>query len=1001
MDMISKLFQGQDGLRIFGWMAACALATTAVAQAPAPRIRSEVNNSVVTTLKSSQQPLAQMQTDAGRMPADVKLNGMSIVFNRSAAQQADLEALLAAQQDPNSPQYHQWLSPEQFAARFGMAQSDIDKVQTWLQQQGFSIDSVARSKNMIRFSGTVGQVEQAFQTQMHYYGANGEKHFAPSTPLSVPAAIAPTIEVVRNLSNFRPRPLYVKPRTAFTSGQSGAVFFAPGDIAVTYDINPLYSGGVDGTGQSIAIVGQSNINPTDIANFQAAAGLPNNPPTLVLVPGSGTATINAGGDEGESDLDIQWAGAIAKKATINFVFTGCNANPCSNSTMNAFDSIAYAIDEKIAPIISISYGACEPATQLPPAFSQETLYQQAATQGQTILAASGDQGSTACQGDTNGLSTTVQTALAVNYPASSPYVTAVGGTSITTDDSGSFNSSGTFIKGANYSTYWSTNGSNDVLTSAKQWIPEVVWNDDALSVGVSPSAGGGLSASGGGISALFAQPSYQTSYFTTTGQANPSSSHRLVPDVALYSSPDLPGYLYCTSDTSNWQSGQQGSCDSPSTSGFRDSATGDLTVAGGTSFATPIFAGMIALINQKQQWTAGQGQANINLYKLASNSTTYAAAFHDVTSGNNYCTAGTQYGYCASNGSTLGFTAGPGYDMVTGLGSVDLNALAGVWPTNSSALIGTTTTVQAQTTAPNTGANDMITIAVSGASGSTPTGTVNLSIDGSGTSYGATGSTFTALTLTSNGTVTYTANFATAGAHTIVAQYAGDSTHAASTGSIVLNVAGTTSGKGSFTMAFSPTTLTVAQGSSQTVTLTVTPSGGYTGTINLSVTLPSALQNLCGTWGTGFTTSGSSVSIAVSGANPVTGQLTIDTNASDCATAAVSHGTGGRNVRLIPHKNGLKASNDAPKKSNPLPAGIAFAGLLLAGFLGRSSRKLRQLACVVALASLGLALSACGGTSSNNTVPNPPKGTYTVTVSGTDSVTSTINSSANFTLVIN
>ncbi len=184
---------------------------------------------------------------------------MSIVFNRSAAQEADLQALIAAQQDPNSPQYHQWLSPEQFGARFGMAQADLDKVQTWLQQQGFAIDSVARGRNMIRFSGTAGQVEQAFQTQMHYFKTDGETHFAPATLLSVPTAIAPTIAAVRNLSNFRPRPMHISTHRAFTSSQSGNVFFAPGDIATTYDIGPLYSAGIDGTGQSIAIVGQSAV----------------------------------------------------------------------------------------------------------------------------------------------------------------------------------------------------------------------------------------------------------------------------------------------------------------------------------------------------------------------------------------------------------------------------------------------------------------------------------------------------------------------------------------------------------------------------------------------------------------------------------------------------------------------------------------------------------------------------------------------------------------------
>ena len=174
----------QTRLRICGWIAVCAMTATAFgAQAPTPRIQSEISSSAMTTLKGSLRPFAQARFDAGRMPSDARLNGMSIFFNRSAAQQADLEALLAAQQDPASPLFHQWLTPDQYAARFGMSQADIDKVEAWLQQQGFSIDSVARSRNMIRFSGTAGQAEQAFQTQMHYYSVAGEKHFAPSTEL--------------------------------------------------------------------------------------------------------------------------------------------------------------------------------------------------------------------------------------------------------------------------------------------------------------------------------------------------------------------------------------------------------------------------------------------------------------------------------------------------------------------------------------------------------------------------------------------------------------------------------------------------------------------------------------------------------------------------------------------------------------------------------------------------------------------------------------------------
>ncbi len=268
----------QTRLRICGWIAACAMTATAFgAQAPTPRIQSEISSSAMTTLKGSLHPLAQARFDAGRMPPNTRLNGMSIFFNRSAAQQASFETLLADQQNPASPLFHHWLTPDQYAARFGMSQADIDKVEAWLQQQGFSIDSVSRSRNMIRFSGTAGQAEQAFQTEMHFYNVDGEKHFAPSTALSLPAAMASAVANVGNLNDFRPRAQYIPGNKfhlnpAFTSGQSGNVYFAPGDLKTVYDINPLINSGNDGTGQSIVVVGQSAVAVSDIENFQIAAG---------------------------------------------------------------------------------------------------------------------------------------------------------------------------------------------------------------------------------------------------------------------------------------------------------------------------------------------------------------------------------------------------------------------------------------------------------------------------------------------------------------------------------------------------------------------------------------------------------------------------------------------------------------------------------------------------------------------------------------------------------
>ena len=939
-------------LRILGWIAVATMTAAGLAaQAPAPRIQSEVNSSEVSTLRGSVQPLAQTRVDAGRMPAATRVTGISIVFNRSAAQQADLESLIAAQQNSASPLYHQWLTPNQFAARFGMAQSDIEKVRGWLQQQGFAVDSVARSKNLIRFSGSVNQVERAFQTEMHYFKSDGAQHFAPSTALSVPSAIAPTIESVRNLSDFRPRSMHTSPkaRPGFTSSISGSVFFAPGDIATVYDIKPLYSGGNNGAGQSIAVVGQSAITVSDVENFQNAAGLAVKDPTLVLMPGTGSSTVVSGGDEGESDLDVEWASAMAPGADVFFVYTGSNTN------FNAFDAIQYAVDERLASIISISYGACETALN---GFSLETIFAQAATQGQTVVAASGDQGSTACSGDTtNGLTTTQQFALAVNYPASSPYVTGVGGTEITAANSVSTNS-----------TYWSPQGTSDTLTSAKIYIPEIAWNDN--------STQGGLSASGGGASALFSKPTWQKGV-----PGIPSDSKRDVPDVSLYSSPGFPGYLYCSSDQSSWNTNQQASCNS----GFRDSTTSDLTIAGGTSFATPIFAGMIALLNQQAGYVNGQGLINPTLYTLASNSSTYASAFHDVTSGNNNCNAGSTY--CGT--TTTGFTAGAGYDQVTGLGSVDLDKLAGVFPASTATLLGTKTAITATSTSPNVNTNDTFTITVTPETGSaTPTGTLTIDVDG-GTAGG--GTTVSNVALTSNGTYVYTTQFTTVGTHQIVARYSGDSTYVASTAVISVTVGGTSSGTGTFAVA--GTNVTVAQGSTGSSTVTVTPKSGYTGTVYLTFATSNdtALTNLCYDFTTTLTNGDGSVSITNTTA--ATTQLQFDTNASDCVTGATVKSGMRPMHRLVP----VKTSKNSPP--NPVPAAGAFAGLLLAGFLGRYSRKFRSLAGVIVLASIGLGLSACGGVT-NTAAANPPKGTYTITLTGTDSNTASTTAQTTFTLVI-
>lgn len=907
----------------------------------------------MTPLPASRRTAALAQYDTGRLSSATRLQGISIYFSRTEAQEADLKALTAAQQNPASPLYHQWLTPEQFASRFGMADADIAKVESWLQQQGFSIDSVARGKTMIRFSGTASQAEAAFATELHTYTVKTSKgvenHFAPSTTLSVPAALAGVVEGVRNLDNFRPRslirmqPLSV-PRPKYTES-SGDHDLAPADIYTIYDITPLYNAGVTGAGQAIAIVGQSDVSLTDVANFRSAAGLTASAPTKVLVPGSG-APFFSSGDETESDLDLEWSGAIAKSADIEFVYTGDGTN------FSAFDSIAYAIDQRIAPIVSSSYGDCELDLN---GSTLESVFEQANVQGQTVLSASGDDGSTDCFTDTT-LPVSEQGALAVDYPASSPNVTGVGGTQFSGDVSSA-------------STYW---GSSNTAGGASviSYIPEAAWNED--------SSADGLGSTGGGASVLFTKPSWQT------GSNVPTDGARDVPDVALDAAYLHDPYLYCSSDVAN--TGITGSC----ANGFLDTANSHTTTAGGTSFAAPIFAGILALINQKQNAT-GQGLINPTLYALAANATTYGSAFHDITSGNNDCSAGSNF--CLTSGSSSGYSAGTGYDQVTGLGTIDATNLANAWPTNATgtepSLTGSVTTVTASTSTPSLSSSVTFTTTVTGASG-TPSGTVSFSLDG----------TVVGNKTLSGGSATYVASFTTAGNHILEASYSGDSTYAASIGTSSVNVLSTA---GSF--SFTPATSSITISSSTTCTntaldgdgfntycdvLTVTPSGGYTGSIDFQATTADATLASEGCWNWDAAT--------VNGTATATGTIYISVNSTFCSSNGIPV-TGNKRPN---HRFKLVPKTNANQSSQPTSAGLWSISLLIVALVGLRLRKMRGLAAFLFLVALGLGMTACGGGSSGTTsVGGGGSGGVSVVVTGTDTVSPSITSSTTLSVTVN
>jgi len=624
------------------------LATSLCFAAQPDRITAPIDSSQMVTLPGSVHGLAQPRFDIGRTDGGRLMYGVSLVFHPSAAQQQDLNNLLAQQQVRSSPNYHKWLTPAQFADRFGMTKSDISQVVAWLESQGFTVTSVANSRNQISFNGTVAQVEAAFAMEIHDYVVDGETHFANATDPSVPAALAESVLAIGHLHNFSPRPRAIVRRMSsdgvdahFTSSITGAHYLSPGDFATIYDLQPLYTAGTVGTGESIAVVGQSTVNPTDLSNFRSAAGLPAKAlQQSILYPSTSTAT-RCSGDEGESDLDLEWSGGVAKNANIIFVYAGMvGTDTCSHRTNDVWNALQYAVDNKVAPVISTSYGYCE---QLLPSGFPLTVQgwaQQANSQGQTIMAASGDSGAADCDGDvvaaTHGL--------AVDVPASIPEVTGMGGTEFFGDPASTSTTN-----------YWNATGTSDDISSAIMYIPEEGWNDTAED--------NSLSASGGGASTLFTKPTWQT------GIGVPSDGKRDLPDLALNTSPNHDGYLFCSED------GPGNTIVATCTSGFRDSS-GDLAVVGGTSAAAPTFSAIVALLDE-YLGSSGLSGINSTLYSLAATS---PSAFHDVTTGSNIvpCTSGTT-GCPTTTPFQYGFTAGVGYDQVTGLGSVDANALAVAW----------------------------------------------------------------------------------------------------------------------------------------------------------------------------------------------------------------------------------------------------------------------------------------------------------------------------------
>lgn len=771
--------------------------------APKPLITSPIDESKLTVLKGNTYPLARPEYDHGPAPASLPMQRIMLLLKRSPQQEAALGALLDQQQEKGSPNYHKWLTPAEFGQQFGLSNQDIQTIENWLETQGFQIDRVASGRGLIEFSGTAGDVQQAFRTAIHQYVVNEKAHWANASDPEIPTALAPAVAGIVSLNNFPRKPLHRLAgifRKSKTTGQavpvqpmynfscaSGVTCYAVGpyDFATIYNVLPLWNAGIDGTGETIAIVAQSDINPQDVSDFRGMFGLPAEN-LQIIHDGPDPGILQSTGDEAESDIDVEWAGAVAKNAKIDLVVSE------STGASNGVDlSAEYIVDNDLAPILSMSYGGCE--LDLGTAGNQfySQLWQQAAAEGITVSVAAGDGGSALCdtsnQGATNGLT--------VNGTASTPYDIAVGGTD--------------FNDALDPALYWNSTNSTTSQESAKGYIPETTWNDTCTNDELAQLAGSSSNAEtncndttltsrfpflldviggGGGASNCttssgtlascgggYAKTSWQT------GTGVPGDGKRDLPDVSLFAGDGFNGNFYIA-------------CDADAQGGTPCALSGaNFLGVGGTSVSAQAFAGVMALVNQKTG--VRQGDANYVFYPLAaqpgascdsSGTLSSSCIFYDVTLVTNAMPCATGSPDCTTNtagdkyGVLSGYGATTGYDLATGLGSMDVANLANGWTSVKFQPTSTTLSLDGGSAVDIThGTPVSVDVSVSPAS-PVPTGNVSLIATPAGNSVDA--GTFTL----SNGAVSSSTSLLPGGtSYNVFAHYAGNGTYAASDSSPV------------------------------------------------------------------------------------------------------------------------------------------------------------------------------------------------------------------------
>jgi subtilase family serine protease len=721
--------------------ALCSIFTFAQPGYPRAVITKPIDESQLITLSGNTTPAAlDAENDRGPVADNFFFDHLLLTLKRAPETEAQLDKLINEMHDPHSPQFHRWLTPQQLGERFGAAAQDRATLERWLQSHGFSINRVYNNGLLIDFSGTAGEIRETFHTEIHNLVlANGEKHIANMSDPEIPAALAPAIEGVASLHDFFPKPhmfrlgpvsYNAKTQTwhpHFNVKYQGYTYHtvSPYDFDIIYNVLPLWQRGYTGQGVTIALVEDSNLaHPSDWHAFRDTFGLKGFKEATFKQIYPGCSNPGQNGDEIEAALDVEWASVAAPDANIEL-------SACAHSHgVSGLDlAILNLLDLEPPDIISDSYGLCETITGQTEIALENREAQIATALGTTFFIAQGDTGADECSPVEGYLS---HLGLNSGDNTASAYAVDVGGT----DFMAQYNQD---VYGVPVSDYWSAKNNPQTKASALSYIPEIPWNDGCTSeLLYSDPVYGGYSQSWG--SSGFCNSKLGKKYFkySVSGSGGPST--------CFTGKPEIPGVVGGTCQGNPkpaYQTGvpgipPDGERDQPDLSLFAaDGVWGSFLVecmsdkneggapctakndallegGGGTSFASPAMAGIQALIDQKN---GRQGNINYVLYPLAANQfatlggaacnasqTTgqlpdRACIFNDVQAGDMDipCNQDAKFfSYdCYGDGTDIigelststsssepAYPATVGYDLATGLGSVNAAKLFDAWPDN-------------------------------------------------------------------------------------------------------------------------------------------------------------------------------------------------------------------------------------------------------------------------------------------------------------------------------